>query len=59
MFNDEGRGQGLTELVYGRRGKEWEVEKRPRSTGSGWWNERRRRNPIDGLESGCGRREET
>ena len=25
LFDDEGRGQGLTELVYGRQGKEWEV----------------------------------
>ena len=48
----------MTELVYGRRGKEWEVEKRPRSTGSEWWNEQRRLNPIDGLGSECGRRGE-
>ena len=26
-FDDEGRGQGLTELVYSQRGREWEVEK--------------------------------
>ena len=27
LFDDEGWGQGLTKLVYGWRGKEWEVEK--------------------------------
>ena len=26
-FGDKGRRQGLTELVYGWQGKEWEVEK--------------------------------
>ena len=37
LLGDEGWGQGLAELIDGRRGKEWEVGIRPRSTASGWW----------------------
>ena len=37
LLGDESRGQGLTGLVDGRWGKEWEVGIRPRSTVSGWW----------------------